>query len=141
MHRGDRGDLVGLRDLADQRARQAVAAGAEGRAGDEQVGLEPNELGGDRTRGLVPALADEVVATDQRGLDARLVAERLLQGAARTDGAGLCRHADVGLILAADTTEELVHVVHDAQRTTHGAPPGWILTEMLESLSRFAPRG
>src|SRR5206468_12631106 len=105
------------RDRAGARAGEAMTPRAEGRARDEHVGLAPIELGRDRTRGFFSTLADEVVAADQGRLDARAVAQRRLQQTTRPHGTGLHRHADVGLVLAADPAEELVHVVHDAKRT------------------------
>src|SRR5439155_12633304 len=111
MHRRDRRDALALRDLAGERARQAVAPRTERRARDEHVGLDPVELGADRTRGLLATLADEVVPADQRGLDAGAVAQCRLEGATRADGAGLRRHAGMGLVLSADPAEDLVPVV------------------------------
>jgi hypothetical protein len=114
MHGGDGGHVTALRHPAGERARQAVAPGAEGRPGDEQVRLPPIELRGDGARRLLCLLAGEVVAADDRGLDERARAQRDLQEAAGADGAGLHRHPDRGLVLAADAAEELVQVVHDA---------------------------
>ena len=86
-------------------------------------GLQPIERASDGTRDLLHLLAGEVVAADDGGLDAGAVIQRRLERAAGADGARPHRHADVRLVLAADPPEELVHVVHDAQRTAHGTPP------------------
>jgi hypothetical protein len=123
MHRRDRRDAAALRDLAGQRAGQAVAPRAERRPGHQHVRLDAVELGADRACGFGLALAGEVVAAHDGRLDARAIAQRLLEKPAGADGAFAHRHAHVRLILAADAPEELVHVVHDAQRTAHGAIP------------------
>ena len=121
MHGGDRGDAPQAGDAARQRARQAVPAGGERRAGDQHVRFQAVELGADDACGVVRVVTGEVVTADDGRLDARAVAEGGFERAAGADGAGLHGDTDVGLVLAADAPEELVDVVHDAQRSAHGA--------------------
>ena len=129
MHGGDRGDVPQAGDPARQRARQAVPAGGERRAGDQHVRFQAVELDADGACGVLRVVTGEIVTADDGRLDARAVAQCGFERAARTGGAGLDGDADVGLVLAADAPEELVDVMHDAQRSAHGAilqrPGSW----------------
>src|SRR5262249_48307010 len=93
VHRRDRRDAPLLRDLAGERAGQAVAPRAERGTRHQHVGLESIELGADRARGFCLAFAGEVVAAHDGRLDARAVAQRLLEQPARADGARARRAA------------------------------------------------
>jgi hypothetical protein len=105
------------------RARQAVAPGAEGRPRHQRRGTEGLQLAPDGLDGGLLLLRHMVVAADDRAHDPRMVAQGRLERAPGPDRLGTHRHADRGALLAADSAEELVEIVGDAQRLGHGAPP------------------
>ena len=120
VHARDRRDLQrGLRRRAERAARDAIAAGEERGAGDQQVGT----LGGDERQHLAHRafglLRHVVVAADHRGHDGARVPERLLHGARGADRALRELRTDAGLLFAAELAEELVHVADDSQCAHH----------------------
>src|SRR6266850_364837 len=117
VHASHRRDLqLGLHGGAQRAARDAIAAGQEGGAGDEEVrprrGHEGDQLGNRAIR----LLGGMVVAADHRRDDGARIAEGLLDGPCRADGAVEHLRSDAGLLLAAELAEELIEERDHAQR-------------------------
>ena len=119
VHARDGGDAQGLGDPAGQGAPEAVAARVERRAGQHEVRAVASAAPRGWPPRLVLALRDMVVAADERRDDRALPAQDLLERAPRPDGPLSDLERCVGLLLAPDPAEELVHVVHDAGWLSH----------------------
>jgi hypothetical protein len=116
VHAGHRRHLeLCLHGCAERAARDAVAAGQERGAGDEDVGSGAGDQWEhlrDRPLGM---LGGVVVAADHRGHDRARRVERLLDGSRGADGAFDDLRADARLFLAAELAEELIDVADDSQ--------------------------
>ena len=143
MHAGHRGHAqLGLDRRAERAARHAVAAGEEGGPGDHEIGRSAATSASDLADGALGLLGDVVVAADHRRHHGARVAQRLLDGARRADGAGPHLGPDAGALLAAELAEELVDVADDAQRLGRPitAPPAITLRSLPDLLDRAAER-
>src|SRR6185295_18470045 len=108
-----------LRGPTDRAAGDAVAAALERRAGDQQVRFVFGHLLDQLIDRVLLVLGKIVVAAKDCRNDFAVLAESLLQRAARADQARFDLRPDVRFIFAADLGEELIQVMYDADFSVH----------------------
>ncbi len=121
VHPGHRGNAERSGDAARQRAAQTVAARVESGAGDHEIGLIALQRISHARAGGFLALRDVVVAADERGHHGALRPQRLLQCASGSHWPLARLERCLRALLAPDPAEELIQVVHHADRLSHGA--------------------
>src|SRR5262249_42850265 len=99
---GDRGQPERLlHGLTEASTRHAVAAGVEGRTGDQEIGRVAADPLDDGPDGLVLTLAEEVVPAGDCGHDFGFISQTPLQHLSRSHHSVATPRAFTGLVLTA----------------------------------------
>ena len=108
-----------LRGLTDRAAGDAVTAALKRGASDQQVWFIFSHSLDQLVDCLLLVLGKIVVTAKYRRDDFAVLAQRLLQRAARADKTVFDLRADVGFVFCADLGEELIQVMDDANFAVH----------------------